>query len=38
MTINWTSTTWGGHVTVAANGSHVPDAHVDADDELDGAL
>jgi hypothetical protein len=38
MTINWTSPTWGGHVTVAANGSHVADAHVDADDERDGAL
>ena len=36
-TIDWFASDFGGHVTVAANGSHVPDRHTEADSELGGA-
>ena len=34
---SWDRPDFGGHVTVAANGSHVPDRHTEADSELGGA-
>lgn len=36
-TIDWFAPDFGGHVVIAANGSHVPDRHSEADSELGGA-